>query len=91
MRNTPKIWNESQTCKTGSEEVYAISKDNDKNNKVDQTNKIFPQNHTPVTIMVVDTISSVRSRILLRVLLDSGSTTTITNKDANPETVSHKK
>ena len=30
-----------------------------------------PTNLTPVTIMVVDTISAVRSRKLLRVLLDS--------------------
>ena len=39
---------------------------------------------TPVTIMVVDTISSVKSRILLKVLLDSGSTTTMINRKCLP-------
>ena len=34
--------------------------------------------------MVVDTISSVKSRILLRVLLDSGSTTTMINRTCLP-------
>jgi hypothetical protein len=34
--------------------------------------------------MVVDTISSVKSRILLKVLLDSGSTTTIINRKCLP-------
>ena len=38
------------------------------------------RNLTPVTIMVVDTIGTVRSRRLLKVLLDSGSTTTLINK-----------
>jgi hypothetical protein len=44
------------------------------------SNKNIPKQLTPVTIMVVDTISSVKSRILLKVLLDSGSTTTIINR-----------
>jgi hypothetical protein len=34
--------------------------------------------------MVVDTISSVKSRILLKVLLDSGSMTTMTNRKCLP-------
>jgi hypothetical protein len=37
-----------------------------------------------VTIMVVDTISSVKSRIFLKVLLDSGSTTTMINRKYLP-------
>jgi len=36
---------------------------------------------TPVTIMVTDTIGTVKSRKLLKVLLDSGSTTTLINKN----------
>jgi hypothetical protein len=39
---------------------------------------------TPVTIMVVDTISSVKSIILLKVLLDSGSTRTMINRKCLP-------
>ena len=35
--------------------------------------------------MVVDTISSVKSRILLKVLLDSGSTTTMINRKFLPK------
>jgi hypothetical protein len=45
-----------------------------------KSNKNSPKQLTPVTIMVVDTISSVKSRILLKVLLDSGSTTTMINR-----------
>jgi hypothetical protein len=44
------------------------------------SNKNIPKQLTPVTTMVVDTISSVKSRILLRVLLDSDSTTTMINR-----------
>ncbi len=47
-------------------------------------NKNTPKQLTLVTIMVVDTISSVKSRILLRVLLDSGSTTTMINRKCFP-------
>jgi hypothetical protein len=39
---------------------------------------------TPVTIMVADRIGAVRSRKLLKVLLDSGSTTTLINKKCLP-------
>ncbi len=39
----------------------------------------------PVTIMVVDTIGAVKSRKLLKILLDSGSTTTIINKRYLPK------
>jgi hypothetical protein len=47
-------------------------------------NKKIPKQLTPVTIMVVDTISSVKSRILLKVLLDSVSTATIINRKCLP-------
>jgi hypothetical protein len=47
-------------------------------------NKNIPNQLTPVTIMVVDTISSVKSRFLLKVLLDSGSTTTMFNRKCLP-------
>jgi hypothetical protein len=47
-------------------------------------NKNIPKQLTPVTIMVVDTISSVKSRILLKVLLDSSLTTTIINRKCLP-------
>jgi hypothetical protein len=47
-----------------------------------------PQNRnlTPVTIMVVDSIDAIRSRRLMKVLLDSGSTTTLINKKYLPKT-----
>ncbi len=79
-RNAPKISSESHICKTDSDEVYAIPKDDGSNNKVEQTKKVVPQNLTPVMILVVDTISSVSSWTLLRVLFNSGSMTTLTNK-----------
>ena len=49
-----------------------------------KSNKNSPKQLTPVTIMVVDTISSVKLRILLKVLLDSGSTSTIINRKCLP-------
>jgi hypothetical protein len=64
--------------------VYAISKDNGSDKEVDKPKKNVPQNLTPVTIMVVDTISSVRSRRLLNILWDSGSTTTLVNTKCFP-------
>jgi len=42
------------------------------------------RNLTPVTIMVADTIGTVKSRRLLKVLLDSGSSTTLINKRCLP-------
>jgi hypothetical protein len=48
------------------------------------SNRNVPKQLAPVTIMVVDTISSVNSRILLKVLLDSGSTTTMINRKCPP-------
>ncbi len=61
---------------TCTEEVYAMYEDNDSSREEDKPKKTVPQNLTPVTIMVVDTISSVWSRTLLKVLLNSESTTT---------------
>jgi hypothetical protein len=49
------------------------------------SNKNIPKLLIPVTIMVVDTISSVKSRILLKVLLNSGSTTTMINRKCLPK------
>jgi hypothetical protein len=46
-----------------------------------------PQNRnpTPVTIMIADSIGAARSRKLLKVLLDSGFTTTLINKKCLPK------
>ncbi len=63
--------------------------DNGNNKEVDKPKKTVPQNLTPVTIMVVETISSVRLRTLLKVLLVSEYTTTLINKNAYLGTVSH--
>jgi hypothetical protein len=49
-----------------------------------KSNKNSPKQLTPVTIMGVDTIFSLKSRILLKVLLDSGSTTTMINRKCLP-------
>ncbi len=52
--------------------------DNGSNKEEDIPKKTVPQNLTaPVMIMVVETISSVRSRTSLKVLLDSESTATL--------------
>ena len=56
-----------------------------------KSNKNSPKQLTPVTIMVVDTISSVKLRILLRVLLNSGSTKTMINRNAFLEIAKHAK
>jgi hypothetical protein len=72
--------NEAPMLETCTDEAYAISQDNGSDKEMDKPKKTVPQNLTPVTIMVVDTISSVRSRRLLKVLLDSGSTTSLINK-----------
>ena len=49
------------------------------------SNTLSNKNLTPVTIMVVDTIGAVKSRQLLKILLDSGSTTTLINKRCLPK------
>ncbi len=79
-RKAPTILNESPMLETCTDELYAISENNGSDKEVDKPKKNVPQNLTTVTIMVVGTISSVRSRRLLKILLDSGSTTTLVNK-----------
>ena len=66
------------------EDSYAISEGNsDEQGTINKIN-VLPSrtNLAPITIMVVDTISAVKSRRLLKVLLDSGSTMTLINKNA---------
>jgi hypothetical protein len=83
-RNAPKMLNESPMLETCTDEVYAISQDNGSDKEMDKPKKTVLQNLTPVIIMAVDTISSVRSRRLRRVLFDSGSTTTLISKICLP-------
>jgi len=62
-----------------------MSEHNGSYEEMDKLRKAVPSKITPVTIMVVDTISSNKSRILLKVLLDSsGSTTTMINRKCLP-------
>jgi len=69
------------------EDAYAISEENnDEQGTINKINVLPSQTKlTPITIMVVDTISAVKSRRLLKVLLDSGSTTTLINKKCLPK------
>ncbi len=65
----------------------------DAKSKVDSKNRkrnSFPDSHqnrnlTPVTIMIADSIGADRSRKLLKVSLDSGSTTTLIIKKCLPK------
>jgi hypothetical protein len=77
--------NESSMLERCTDEEYAISEDNCSDKEVDKPKENVSQNFTPVMIMVVDTISSVRARRLLKILLDSGSTTTLVNKKCLPK------
>ena len=79
-RNSPKDLNILKQCHTYADDVYAISEEGRSDRQHDKSKKSVPTNLTPVTIMVVDTISSVKARTLLKVLLNSGSTTTLINK-----------
>jgi len=67
--------------------LFAISEENsDEQGTINKFNVLPSQTKlTPITIMVVDTISAVKSRRLLKVLLDSGSTTTLINKKCLPK------
>jgi hypothetical protein len=81
--NAPNSIHNAQYILT--DEVYTnLEKSNAKKAIGIKANKDAQKYLTPVTIMVVDTISSVKSRILLKVLLDSGSTTTMINQKCLP-------
>ena len=69
------------------EDAYAISEENSEEQGIINKINVLPNqsNLTPITIMVVDTISAVKSRRLLKVLLDSGSTMTVINKKCLPK------
>ncbi len=84
-RNAPKQPYATTKCHIYADEVYAMSEDSSDDRQHKKAKKSVPTNLTPVTIMVVDTISGVRSRKLLKVLLDSGSTTTLINKKCLPK------
>jgi hypothetical protein len=86
--NAPNSTNNAQYILT--DEVYTnLENSNAKKAICIKANKDTQKYLTPVTIMVVDTISSVKSRILLKVLLDSGSTTTMINQKFYPDIVNH--
>jgi hypothetical protein len=65
-RKAPKMLNESSMLETCTDEVYAISEDNGSDKEVDKPKQNVPQNLRTVMTMAVDTISSVRSRRLLK-------------------------
>ena len=69
------------------EDAYAISEENSEEQGIINKINVLPNqsNLTPITIMVVDTISAVKSRRLLKVLLDSGSTMTVIIKRCNTQ------
>ena len=81
--NAPNSINNAQYILT--DEVYTNLEKSNAKKAIGIKNNANAQKHlTPVTIMVVDTISSIKSRILLKVLLDSGSTTTMINRKCLP-------
>ena len=69
----------------------SVTANNRKRKRDKHTVDVLPstKNLTPVTIMVVDTIGTVKSRRLLKVLLDSGSTITLIKKNAYQKHVNH--
>ncbi len=83
--NAPKNPSTQPVCHIITDEVYTYLVQLSTKEAMDiKSNKNNPKQLTPVTIMVVDTILSVKSRILLKVLLDSGSTTTMINRKCLP-------
>ncbi len=83
--NTPKSTSTQPVRYIFADDVYTNLKLISAKEAMDiNSNKNIPKQLTPVTIIAVDTISSVKSRILLKVLLDSGSTTTMINRKCLP-------
>jgi hypothetical protein len=69
-----------------ADHIDTESKNDSKKRKRDNfPEKSQNRNLAPVTIMVADSIGTVRSRKLLKVLLDSGSTATLINKRCLPK------
>ena len=54
------------------------------------TTKVDKSRYTPVTILMCDTIATLQSRRMLKVLFDSGSTRTLINRDCLPANVQTK-
>jgi hypothetical protein len=82
--NAPKNLNMDQCYK--SDHIDAKSNiDNRKRKRNNISDSPHNRNLTPVTIMVADSIGTVGSRRLLKVLSDSGSTTTLVNKKCLPK------
>jgi hypothetical protein len=83
--NAPKSTSTQTECHIVTDEVYTNLVQLSTKEAMDiKSNKHSSKQLTPVTIMVVDTISSVKSRILLKVMLDSDSTTTMINRKCLP-------
>jgi hypothetical protein len=90
--NAPKIFSTQPVYHVVTNEVYANLEQSSAKEAMDvKSSKNSPKQLIPVTITVVDTISSVKLRILLKVLLDSGSTSTMINKNAFLEIAKHAK
>jgi hypothetical protein len=83
--------NASSMLETCTDEVYAISEDNGSDKEVDKPTKNVPQNLTPVTIMVVDTISSIRSIRLLKFYWILDPLQLLSVRNVYPKSVDHAK
>ena len=69
------------------EYAFPVVEEDNEVEKLDPEDKVeLPSSKrlTPLSIMVVDTISAVRSRTLLKVLFDSGSSSTFISKKCLP-------
>jgi hypothetical protein len=77
-RNAPKNTRTQTVHYIFADDVYTNLEQFSTKEAIDiNSNKNILKQLTPVSTMVVDTISSAKSRILLKVLLDSDSTTTM--------------